>query len=368
MAKVYGVNSIESFNYGFRNAIQGGDFASNPWQRGTSVSSGADSQNIKFADRWVYEQTSTVRVTLQKTADAPTVAQAGLYTDSCAHLDVTTADASVAAGDYVVMYHIIEGYVYKDLAQKPMVLSFWVKSTKTGTFSVAMKNSGNDRNYLLEYTVNASNTWEKKILTIPASPSSGTWNYTNGQGLLVLFAVMCGSNFTGTPSAGTWGTGAYKFASTNQVNGVDSATNDFKIALVQLESGTTATEFENRDFATELKICQRYLCKTFPLATAPAVNLSATGALYAVSPSTSSFTMGNSYIFPVPMRTTPSITTYKPGASNGSNDGYSNDSNGTNITVGVYGMERNGVYIANSATTTAQTSHNVHVLASAELT
>ncbi len=282
-----------------KNAIIGGDFSTNPWQRGTSftaITSGAYS-----ADRWQYSEDGDAVHTLSRSADAPTVAQAGRLTNHCLLLDCTTIDAAIAAGDYVILQHKIEGYNFLPLAQRAMTISFWHKHTKTGTYCVGFVNSGLDRSYVIEYTQDVTDTWEYHSATITASPSAGTWDYTTGIGIQVIFGIAGGSTFQTTANA--WQTGNF-FATSNQVNAADSTANNFRIALVQLEAGSVATEFESRTVQEELALCQRYATST---AYAASVVTGYQGQCITTTDARLSFP------FPVPMRTTPSLTVSSAG-------------------------------------------------------
>jgi hypothetical protein len=222
--------SITETPSGFKNKIIGGDFTINPWQRGSSfaaIASGAYS-----ADRWQVQHVMDGVVSVLKTADAPTVAQAGIFSQHCFHVDVTTADASIAAGQYFVTKQAIEGlnaasFGFGQAGTRYVTLSFWHKHTKTGTYCVSFQNSANNRSYIAEYVQDVTDTWEFASLTIPVD-TTGTWLYDNGIGLNVYFANACGTTFQ--TSAGSWVAGNY-FASSNQVNNLDSTANNFKIAL-----------------------------------------------------------------------------------------------------------------------------------------
>ena len=170
-----------------------------------------------------------------------------------------TADTSVATGDLTCFLQKIEGLNTYQLGwgtsdAETVTLSFWVKSTKTGIHSGAFKNSAQDRSYVFEYTVNVSNTWEHKTITV-AGDTSGTWLTTSGIGVQVTFALMAGTDFTKT--AGSWGDGN-NYGSDNQVNVMDSASNEWYITGVQLEVGEQATPFEHRSLGEEKFLCQRY--------------------------------------------------------------------------------------------------------------
>lgn len=295
-----------------KNLIIGGNFDTNPWQRGTSFT--APAAAAYTADRFLWNTVGVGVVNILKTADAPTVAQAGIFTSNCLHVDVTTADASIASGDLYTVVQVMEGYNAAQILQKPFTLSFWVKSTKTGIFCVAFVNSGNDRSYIHEYTVNSSDTWEKKTVTVPASPSAGTWNYTNGSGLQVTFTIAAGSTYQG--AGGSW-ISSLGFATSNQVNGMDSTSNNFKLALIQIESGSTATPFEIRYFQEELDLCMRYFQKSFPIGTAPAQNAGRVGGFeFFQNRVGATLTISHVHRLPVRMRTTPTLVTFNPSAAN----------------------------------------------------
>jgi len=301
---------------GFRNLIIGGDFTTNPWQRATSFTS--ISNAAYCADRWrnLLGGGALAGVCdILKTADAPTIAQAGVYTRHCLHVDVTTADASIAAGDYYAIEQRIEGLNAVQLGfgqagAKTITLSFWHKHTKVGTYCVAFLNSAYNRSYIAEYTQSVSDTWEKATITVPGD-TAGAWLYDTGIGLIVSFVVAMGS--TRQAAANAWAAGDYQ-ATANQVNGMDSASNNFKLALVQLEVGSSATEFEALPEDIVLARCLRYYWQT-------------TQSFLGYYGST---TQGFfAFQCPVPMRSTPTLsatgnnfTLQAPGISTTSNNGW----------------------------------------------
>jgi hypothetical protein len=234
-----------------RNAIINGEF--NIWQRGSSFSNIADA--AFFADRWKYLKGSTAAHTVSRSTDVPAAAQAGRLFNYSALIDCTTLASSIGATERIGILQIIEGYNWLPLAQKEITLSFWVKATKAGTYCISLQNAASDRTIVKEYAINASNTWEYKTITFPASPSAGTWDYTTGAGLQIIWTLAAGTNFQGTP--GIWST-SNLISTSSQVNGADSTANDFRLCGFQLEAGSVATPFEHRSFQQELKLCERY--------------------------------------------------------------------------------------------------------------
>jgi hypothetical protein len=250
-----GSGDISAFS--FRNKIIGGDFTTNPWQRGTSFT--ALAHQSYCADRWGIAYVMDGVVDVLKTADAPTVAESGVYATHCLHADVTTADASIGATQFCLFTHKIEGFNaasfgFGQSGTRYVTLSFWHKHTKTGIYCVSVHNSALSRSHISEYTQDVTDTWEKATITIPVD-TSGTWLYDSGIGMRVHFSLAGGSDFHG--SANTWLSTA-DYCTANQVNALDSTSNNFKIALVQLEAGQTATPFETRPYGVELALCQRY--------------------------------------------------------------------------------------------------------------
>jgi hypothetical protein len=202
----------------------------------------------------------------------------------------------------------IEGFNVADLGwgtanAKTVTLSFWVRSSLTGTFGGAIRNNAVDRSYPFTFTINAANTFEYKTVTIEGD-TSGTWLTNNGVGMAVSFSLGAGSTFTNT--AGAWAAGNFNSATgATSVVGTDGAT--FYITGVQLEVGTQATSFEYRQYQQELALCQRYYYRTTPEASARVVT----------SGYNSSTTIHNGVgSFPVPLRITPTALEQSGTASN----------------------------------------------------
>jgi hypothetical protein len=243
-----------SNNVTFRNRIINGAMVIDQRNAGASVTNVAASGTYAL-DRWRYYGTSASKFTVQQNAGSVTPPNG--YTN---YLGITSLSANTpAATDEYIVQQFIEGYNIADLGwgaagASSVTLSFWVRSSLTGTFGGVVKNSDNNRTYPFLYTVSAANTWEYKTITIPGD-TSGTWLTTNGRGLTMIFNLGTGSTYLQTANA--WTT-SFANGATGNVNilGTNGAT--FYITGVQLEAGTTASPFEYRQFGTELALCQRY--------------------------------------------------------------------------------------------------------------
>jgi hypothetical protein len=236
-------------NFTMRNRIINGDMRIDQRNAGAAVTA---NQSVYFVDRWVTLATQTSKATAQQSTTAPAgFGNSFVYTSSSAY--------SVLSTDYFGFTQQIEGNNMIDFAwgtssAATVTLSFWVRSSLTGTFGGSLRNNAGDRSYPFTYTITAANTWEQKSITI-AGDTSGSWPLTNGIGIRVLFGMGVGSNHLGT--AGSWTSANYLGAiGQSSVVGTNGAT--FYITGVQLEAGSTATPFENRPYGMELALCQRY--------------------------------------------------------------------------------------------------------------
>lgn len=235
------------------------------WQRGLSFAAIADATYL--ADRFRHDKSGTMVHTISRSTDVPT---SSLNTYSML-MDCTTADASIATGDYCFISQLIEGNVLRSFKGKKMVLSFWVKATKTGIYSIAFRNAAVNRSLIKEYTVSVADVWEKKTIRF-THDAAGTWLYTTGLGMYVQWILAAGSTFQTTPD--TWQSGNF-LASVNQVNATDSTSNNFLLAdivLAEDNEGQTRDPdfmFAGRDYFEELALCRRYYEKSYELDTPP---------------------------------------------------------------------------------------------------
>lgn len=222
----------------------------------------ASSATPQCMDGWRYSRSGAGRATISKdTSVKPTVAEVGSYIPASAKILVTTDDASIGATDFYAFIHPIEGYYAQTIVQRTFTLSFWVRSAVTGTFCVAFQNSGNDRSYVAEYTISQANTMEYKTITVSASPTAGTWDYTNGVGVLVIWTLAGGSNYQTT--AGSWATGNY-LCTANQGNLFATNSNTFYLAAPKITPGPSASRWLAVPFQVDLLRAQRYYEKSWP--------------------------------------------------------------------------------------------------------
>jgi len=293
-------------NVSWRNRIINGAMVIDQRNSGSAVT--IDGTNATYSiDRWAGADATDGVFTLQRSTTAP----AG-YTNSLL-ATVTTADASLAATQRSFIVQYIEGLNCADLgwgtaSASTVTLSFWVRSSLTGTFGGSLYNSAEDRSYPFSYTISAANTFEQKTVTIPGD-TTGTWLTTNGIGIAVGFNLGTGSTYTGT--AGAWaGTRYYAPTGATSVIGTLGAT--FYITGVQLESGTAASPFEFRNYGQEFAMCQRY----YEFIGGPLYQTYTNVA--------SSNTRGSSIYFRVTKRSAPTVTyvgtsEYIPSGSGGNN-------------------------------------------------
>jgi hypothetical protein len=223
-------------------------------QRNSGAAS-ANTINGYFLDRWAVQQSVTGKIIAQQNAGSVTP-PAGFIK----YLGITSQSAyTVGTNDYYRILQIIEGFNCADLGwgtanAATVTLSFWVRSSLTGTFGGVIGNVSGGRSYPFTYTISSANTWELETITIPGD-TTGTYATDNTGSITLQFGLGVGTTYSGT--AGAWASAAYVSATgATSVVGTNGAT--FYITGVQLERGSNATSFEFRDYGRELIMCQRY--------------------------------------------------------------------------------------------------------------
>jgi hypothetical protein len=302
-----GITQAGEFNsdstFGFKNRIINGAMVIDQRNAGASVTPASGAYTL---DRWYFSLSQASKLTCQQNAGAVTPPVG--FTN---YLGVTSSSAyTVGSTEVFLLRQNIEGFNVADLGwgtanAKTVTLSFWVRSSLTGTFGGSFRNAAGNRFYPYSYTISAANTWEYKTVTI-AGDTTGTWATNNTSGIELFFSLGSGSTVSGT--AGSWGaTAYYSTTGATSVVGTNGAT--FYITGVQLEVGSTATSFDYRPYGTELALCQRYYAK---------MN-AGTGAYTGFGSGVAGATT-TAYIFfkyPVTMRSSPTISSTSCGVQDG---------------------------------------------------
>jgi len=315
-----------------RNLIING--AMQVWQRGTG-STAVGSTNTYHADRWLAREDSDGSLTTEQSTDAPANFK---YSNK---VTVTSADTSIGAAQKCYFSQRVEGTVFDSLgfgtsAAKTTTLSFYVKSSLTGTFSGSLTNDNNNRSYPYEYTISSANTWERKSVTFPGD-TTGTWDTGSSDWLELYWDLGIGSNFEG--SAGAW-VAAQDFGTSGSTKLIGTNGATWLISGVQWERGETATPFEHRSFGDELARCQRYYYR---------LESSADFTNFAVL-RTYSTTKGTGTIYaPVSMRSVPTATNSAASNFSYSLSALSPIANYTQNHPQVFTVDATGAFTANGA-------------------
>jgi hypothetical protein len=240
---------------GGRNMIING--AMQVAQRGTSTAS-ITTVGYYTADRWNTLNNTLGTWTQSVENDAPT----GSGFRKSVKMVCTTADASPAAGDYLLLNQRLEGQNVQQFLKgtpnaKQLTLSFWAKSNITGTYIVELLDATNNRSISALYTINASATWEKETITFPVDTTGQIAN-DNAIGLELFFWLAGGSNYTSGTLNTSWSTRVISTDAPGQVNLASATSNYWQVTGVQLELGTITTPFEIRNLSDTIRFCQRY--------------------------------------------------------------------------------------------------------------
>ena len=286
-------------------------------QRNAGAVVSTASVNPYTVDRWQVVSNPASKFTAQQNAGSVTPPEG--FTN---YLGITSSSAySSASGDQMYILHNFEGHSVADLGfgtanAKTVTISFKVYSSLTGTFGACLRNYGSTRSYPFTYTISSANTWTSISVTIPGD-TSGTWVGASNAGSMILFFNLgSGSTYEGTP--GAWASADYRSATgATSVVGTNGAT--FYITGVQLEVGSTATEFERRPYGTELALCQRYYQHSYATGTAVGTATSVGAAHFGggQNGSTTGYLAGPWILFPVQLRTFPTITVWDIGGNSG---------------------------------------------------
>ena len=361
-----GITNLPSINSGQiggrRNIVINGEMQVSQRVGTTATATG---NNTYIIDRYTTFASGGAAYTVQQVTDTP----AGFK--NAAKVTITTADSSIAAGDYYIMQYRMEGTDIGHLNcgtsdAETVTLSFWVKSSLTGNFGGAMRNSAADRNYPYLYNIAQANTWEKKSITLTLD-TTGTWLTTTGIGLVFMWDFGSGTDFQGT--ADQWQAGNFHSAGSQvKLTSTNGAT--WYVTGVQLEIGSTATDFEHKSFGEELALCQRYYEKSYDydvaVGAATYVGIHVAGGDVARTAGTS-YISGNNIVFTVRKRDNPTIVGYDQAGNAGKAQRWqlgSHNTNDQNATI--QNAATRGFFFYSSGTSNS-TGVQMHFTATAEL-
>ena len=249
-------------NANFRNLFINGDMSIA--QRATSAT-GLTGSSYPTIDRMAMQAASAGTWTQSQSTDVPT----GEGFATSLKMDCTTANGSLSSGSYLIIDQRFEGQMLQHLKKgtsnsQKVTLSFFVKSAKTGTYIVNVRDDDNSRSISKSYTISSADTWEKKVIVFDAD-TSGALDNDNAQSFAVLFFLAAGSDRSSGTLATSWESLTNANRAVGQVNLADSTDNDWYITGCQLEVGDAATDFEHLPFDVNLRRCQRYcevICDT----------------------------------------------------------------------------------------------------------
>lgn len=278
-----------------QNLIHGGDFSTNPWQRGINFPAIAD--GAYTADRWQYNKVGVqIDTVAQDAASLPSVAIAGKYTSKTLIISTTTINGAPAAGDFVRFTQKIEGYNIIGLIGGSSVLQFLTAHHRIGIYCVAFYDAGNNRTYVVEYTQAVADVWQLNTIIVPPAAAIGVPNIGATVGWEIRFCRMTGATFQ-TP-ANVWTAGSF-YGTANQVNSVGSLTDVFRIANIDLHPGAVAMPLRAKSAGEELDLCLRY-CEVWSGEVA--------NQLFIDGLPLNALTMVGMYKFKKPMRALPGLT------------------------------------------------------------
>lgn len=292
---------------GTRNRIINGDMRLDQRNAGATVTLSGDPQYT--VDRWFGSRAIVPNFTVVRSGSAPVG-----FTNSL--LVTMGSGTSPGSTGYALIGQRIEGFNASDLLwgtanAKPITLSFWVNCSVSGTFGVSFRNGSANATYCTTYTINSTNTWEYKTVTVPGV-TTGTWFTDTRIGIEPMWDLGVGTQYSGTAGQVNTGSNYFGVTGTTKLSSTTGAT--FYITGVQLEAGTVATPFERRSYGQELALCQRYFCKSSnpEVVAINGAGYTTDGMFYSGTASLYGSTSGyvHTIMFPVSMRTTPSTITF----------------------------------------------------------
>ncbi len=335
-------------------------------QRGTTIT-GVDNGDYNL-DRWKIIAGSTAVFTATQSTDAP---------NGFAHslkLDVSTADTSVATGDFCILNQPIEGnnilpFASGTTGAKAHTLSFWVKSNVTGTYVAALRYNTSGTNSGQSYTINTANTWEYKTVVLPPQTTNAP-NYDNTEELSLYFWLLAGTTYTGGAALNTGWSTTNNTRAVGQVNLTASTANEFLITGTQLVTGSypDGLPFKHQSYGEELAACQRYYEKTYNQSVVPATATAIGGvSTGGVAGNNTTSEIGSRFNFEVSKRAVPTVTIYDLSGNVGKvTRGLYGTGTTANQTGATANIAETGVFITSASGSDASEFY-AHYTADAEL-
>jgi hypothetical protein len=289
----------------FRNILING--VMDIYQRG-QTSTGLTGEQYGSADRMKLNINTAGTWSMNVVNDGPTGTG---FRNSC-NVICTTADTSLASGDYVVFAQLVEGQNLQATKKgsanaESITVSFWAKSSNTGTYVCELYDADNSRQASKSFTINSANTWEREVITFTPD-TTGQFDNDNALSLYCQIWMAAGTNFTsGTLSNGSWNTASSGNRAAGQLNLANRVGNYMAITGWQMEIGSVATEFERRPITLEQMLCYRYYYR-----------MKATGnySHFSLARAFSSTQASAIIYLPVPLRAYPSASYFTPVSGN----------------------------------------------------
>jgi len=348
----------------FKNIIINGDMSIA--QRGTSFSSISSGNGTYPVDRFRLNLGTAGTWTVSQDTTTPT----GQGFSKSIKMDCTTANGSLSAGSYILVQQLIEGQMLQYLKKgtssaESLTASFWVRSNKTGTYICELYDQDNTRQISKSYTIDSADTWEKKTITF-AGDTSGAFNNDNGASLELNFWLAAGTTYSSGTLSTTWTSNTAANRAVGQVNLADSTSNEWYVTGVQLEAGTSASDFEFLPKDVNTTRCQRYYQKSYDLDTVPG-----TATDSGVGWNGSSGDSGGNAAFLPPFKTTmraaPTVTGYARDGTSGQGSYFRNGASGNGtLAAHMYGQNSVSIYVGTGSAWSTSTIA-AHYVLSAEI-
>jgi len=342
----------------FRNRIINGDMRIDQRNAGAAVTS----NNSYPVDRFFVPFDTDGAFSAQQDSSAP----AGFV--NSLKFTTTTADATIGATQYAMVRQVIEGLNVADLgwgtaSAKTVTLSFWVRSSLTGTFGGSLQNNAEDRSYPFSYTISSADTWEQKTITV-AGDTTGTWLTTNGRGIRLAWGLGVGSTYSGT--AGAWSATPSLYSVTGATSVIGTLNATWYITGVQLEVGSVATPFERRPYGAELALCQRYFETSYLPGNAVGSTTGSEASSVAWFVQATGNYQNHRVDYAVSKRANPTVVLYNP--TTGTAAQIRNFDAGTNLAASVaFGSTTGFMGTVNNVSVSVASAVAYHYTASAEL-